>query len=120
MREKILKLFEVSKTTKSYLNFVDMMCKAMADQINDAVLAARATERIMSVVEAEMPLLNEKFVQLYADTYTEEEIDAMIAYYTSPVGKKVIAVSSQLTADAAQISNSILGAKISEALATLI
>lgn len=115
MREKILKLFEVSHSTETYMTFVDIMCNAFAAQLDDEELAEKAVDAIRSTVKAEMPALNEKFVELYARTYTEEEIDGMIAYHSSPVGQKVAAVGKQLAQDAAAIS-SVLEPKIQAAV----
>lgn len=107
MREKILKLFEVSHSNEIYMSFVDLMCEEMKHQSDDAELADKAVAAIKTVIATEMPALNEQFVQLYADTYNEEEIDAMIAYHTSPVGLKAEAMRKHLTAEGARISQGI-------------
>ncbi|MFN7331571.1 MAG: DUF2059 domain-containing protein, partial [Flavobacterium sp.] len=39
--------------------------------------------------DAMMKKINEKTAEVYAQTYTKEDIKAMMAFYNSPVGKKM-------------------------------
>lgn len=48
--------------------------------------------------DASLPSFYDKLVKVYADTYTKEDIKAMLAFYDSPVGKKISAKSDELTA----------------------
>jgi hypothetical protein len=41
--------------------------------------------------------LEPDYVELYSQTFTEEEIDAMIAFYKSPAGQSMIAKTPELT-----------------------
>lgn len=107
MREKILKYFELTRSMEASMIFVDIMCDAMAAEMGNDDLADRAVNAIRSTVKAELPSLTDKFVELYARTYNEEEIDAMIAYHSSPVGQKIAAVSKQLSFDGAALGNTL-------------
>lgn len=46
--------------------------------------------------DATLPSFYDKIAQVYMDTYTKEDIKAMIAFYETPVGKKMTAKSSEL------------------------
>ncbi|HEU0136020.1 MAG TPA: DUF2059 domain-containing protein [Flavobacterium sp.] len=47
--------------------------------------------------EATMPPVYEKLVKIYSETYTKEDIKAMLVFYDSPVGKKISSKSDALT-----------------------
>lgn len=48
--------------------------------------------------------LEPDFVDLYATTYTEEELDGILAFYKSPVGQKMLEKTPELMARGVQIS----------------
>ncbi|RTY92521.1 DUF2059 domain-containing protein [Flavobacterium sp. GT3R68] len=45
---------------------------------------------------ATLPSLYDKITKVYMDTYTKEDVKAMLAFYESPVGKKMTAKSGEL------------------------
>lgn len=45
---------------------------------------------------ASLPALYDKLVKVYSETYTKEDIKAMIAFYDSPVGKKMAEKTEEL------------------------
>jgi hypothetical protein len=115
MREKITKLFEMTDSADMFRNFVGMMLEQVrmiygADepQLVDAII-----NRANAVVVTEMPRIMEEFVRLYEDTYNENEIDAMLVWHDSPVGRKARAMSKPLQASCMAIGASV-GAKIEE------
>lgn len=54
--------------------------------------------------------LEPEYVKLYANTYSESEIDGILAFYKSPAGQAMLAKSPQLTQGAMQIVHSKMGA----------
>ncbi|HEY4010419.1 MAG TPA: DUF2059 domain-containing protein [Acidobacteriaceae bacterium] len=48
--------------------------------------------------------LEPDFVTLYANTYTEEELDGILAFYKSPVGQKMLEKTPELMAKSTEIS----------------
>ena len=46
--------------------------------------------------DAAMPSFYEKLAKVYMETYTKEDIKAMLAFYESPVGKKMADKSAEL------------------------
>ncbi|HZD50199.1 MAG TPA: DUF2059 domain-containing protein [Silvibacterium sp.] len=49
-------------------------------------------------------LVEPEFVKLYSDTYSEEELDGILAFYHSPVGQAMLAKTPELTAKSIDIS----------------
>ncbi len=43
------------------------------------------------------------YVSLYANTYTEEEIDGILAFYKSPAGQAMVSKTPQLMTEAGQV-----------------
>ncbi len=41
--------------------------------------------------------IRDAYLQLYAETYSEQEVDGMLAFYRPPVGQSVIAKTPELT-----------------------
>lgn len=48
--------------------------------------------------------LEPDFITLYASTYTEEELDGILAFYKSPVGQSMLAKTPELMAKSTEIS----------------
>jgi hypothetical protein len=53
--------------------------------------------------------LEPEYVKLYASTYSEVEIDGILAFYKSPVGQAMLAKTPQLSAGGMQIVRSRMG-----------
>ena len=53
--------------------------------------------------------LESAYIKLYADTYTESELDGILAFYKSPAGQAMLAKTPQLTAGTMQIVHSRMG-----------
>jgi hypothetical protein len=53
---------------------------------------------------ASWKVLEPDFIKLYADTYSEEEIDGILAFYHSPVGQAMLAKTPELTEKSIEIS----------------
>ena len=48
--------------------------------------------------------LKDDYAKLYAETYTEDELDGMIAFYKTPAGKAMVEKSPTVAAKANQVS----------------
>lgn len=47
-------------------------------------------DKMMKEIEAELPKMSDKFVEIYAQNFTHEEIKQLIQFYKSPLGKTMI------------------------------
>ena len=79
-KKDVLKVIEMSGSTNAM--------KAAKDQILKMVPKEKQAAFIMEF-DATMPALYDKIAVIYMETYTKEDIKAMLAYYESPVGKKI-------------------------------
>jgi hypothetical protein len=63
-------------------------------------------QRVMDTVNQKIgwKALEPDFISLYSSTYTEEELDGIIAFYKSPVGQKMIEKTPELTAKSTQVT----------------
>jgi hypothetical protein len=65
----------------------------------------------MKVVDANFswPVLESAYVKLYADTYTEPELDGILAFYKSPAGQALLSKTPELSAGSMQIVHGRMG-----------
>lgn len=66
------------------------------------------------------PVVEPDYVSLYAETYSESEIDGILAFYKSPVGQSLLAKTPELTTKSIAISQKRVAALMPQlqALAT--
>jgi len=77
------------------MNGSNEQLKMAKDQIVKMVPAEKQAAFIIEF-DATLPSYYEKVAKVYMETYTKEDIKAMLAFYESPVGKKITAKSSEL------------------------
>ena len=106
--DKALRLAEVSGSDE----ILDQMYAAIMPQMMalagaDANLSAEEREVMNRYMERSLALLQEElnwttlsphFAQIYANVYTEEEIDVLIDFYSSDVGQKVLEKTPEVAA----------------------
>ena len=105
---------------------LDRMRSAMEQQVQATAKNAPGTEQMtpekakmqqefidnsMKVVDANFgwTVLEPAYVKLYADTYTEAELDGIVAFYQSPAGQAVLTKTPELSAGVMQIVHSRMG-----------
>ena len=55
-----------------------------------------------------MARMTDGMLELFADLYTQEELEAMVAFYESPVGRSITAKSMQATPQIIELTRSLL------------
>lgn len=88
-KENILKLLSLTKTPEIYV-------KTMLDVIEKSPLSSEDKELYSKYATSES--LAEAFVPVYQETFTDEEINAMISFYSSKAGISIV----EKTFDAAE------------------
>ncbi len=105
---------------------LDRMMSAMKSQVEATALNASGAEQMtpekkkiqQEFIDNSMKVVNDAFgwqalesayIKLYADTYTEAELDGILAFYKSPAGQAMLAKTPQLTAGTMQIVHSRMG-----------
>jgi hypothetical protein len=113
---KMAKADELLRLTKGDQNFKPLLARAQAmlkaDAVRkvpaDAAKAAKAAieQKISQILSEEMSWdkLRPQFVKLYADKFTEEELDGILAFYKSPLGQAWNTKSAEVTAEAVKVS----------------
>jgi hypothetical protein len=87
--EELLQLTQGDQMVK----MMEPMMKGMAAQMNNDMPAEQRAKvgemqvKMMALVAARLSKARPALVKVYTDTYTEEEIDGILAFYKSPVGK---------------------------------
>lgn len=108
------KLKEYIKVSGAIANMTDAMDAAniyMLEQLegnhppDEIAEIKNLNEKYMLLVQARIDEFQEKFIKLYAEFYTEEDVDALITFHNSPVAQKQRDVSSKLLVRAIEISS---------------
>ena len=87
-KKEVLKLIEISGTSSQM--------KLVKDQLLKMIPKDKQKE-FEADFEASLPEMYNNYAKIYTKLYTKEDIKAMIAFYESPVGKKIYANSSEMT-----------------------
>lgn len=96
LASKLLETMDVGKVmTQSFESIKQMqssMTKQMVKNAKDQQLAIKNQHKIMDLMQKELSWekLRPEFEKLYAETYSLEELNGLIKFYESPVGKKFI------------------------------
>ncbi len=93
---KLLEVMEVGKMlNQSFDSMKKMqgeMTKKLVENAKDQKIAIKHQQEIMDLMKKELSWdnLRPEFEKLYAETYSAEELEALINFYQSPIGKKFI------------------------------
>jgi hypothetical protein len=116
--EEMMKLTHADRTIQQFVEQIKSMQMAQISKMDipagEREAADEMQQKIMALVSDRLQWDKVKpaFVKLYSDTYTEEEIGAIVEFYRSPAGKAMLekmpqlmqrsmAVGQQLTGDLA-------------------
>ena len=117
--ERLMQVMKVQSQLETvYAQALPIMQNAMRQSIGARMSAAEAEHlfdvvmpRIDAVVREEFgwAKLKPSFAAIYADTFTQEEVDGLIAFYEGPVGKALVAKTPQLTQRSFQMMQQRMG-----------
>ncbi|HEV2577828.1 MAG TPA: DUF2059 domain-containing protein [Acidobacteriaceae bacterium] len=100
----------MDQLTKSVMQQVQTMTQSMpgADQATpeQKKLVADFQQRVLDLVNKRLgwKALEPDFINLYATTYTEEDLDGIIAFYKSPVGQKMLEKTPELMTKSTELT----------------
>jgi hypothetical protein len=110
------------------LRAADLMVGAMEANVPAQRAASAATgippvfwDRLMTAVRAQKGELLDSLVPIYARAYDLSELDALLAFYKSPLGRRVIELQPMLlkeSTQAGQLWGERIGASVGEQLAS--
>ena len=114
LAEELLLLTEVDKNIEKSFGMIEQM---QMDQVKNMKLPKELSKedsekiasmqgKIMDIIVKELgwDKLKEDFIDIYADTFTKEELEGIIAFYKTPVGQKFIKKQPQLMQKSIEIS----------------
>lgn len=87
-KKDVMKLVESAGSTSSM--------KVAKDQILKMIPADKQAA-FQKDFDAMMPGLYDKIAKIYMETYTKEDVKAMLAFYATPVGKKMSEKAGEIT-----------------------
>ena len=108
-RAKVDQLFVLTKVDDMMTQMISQMSAAMKRSADEQARKQqltpeqqldvdRFTVKVDGILKQSLSMENLKpvFLKVYMDTYTEEELDGIIAFYQSPAGKAFLAKTPQL------------------------
>lgn len=106
--EEMLRLTNAEQMMRQSLDQIQAMQAAQLVKIPGA---ANIQDRIMQLVKDRMSWekLRPAFVQLYVDTYTDEELDGIVAFYKSPAGKAFVEKMPVLMDKSMKLTQNMVG-----------
>ena len=117
--EQLLTLTGVESQTDKMMD--QMFKMAVANFPTDAPPEVRAKleemqKKVFALISERMSWQKMKpvYVKLYAEVYTDEELDGMIAFFSSPAGRSMTAKSPILMQRSMQVVQSLMGEVLPE------
>ena len=108
-RAKVEQLFTLTKVDTMMSQMMSQMSASMKQAADEQARKQQLTPEQQASVDhfttrvdgilkqsLSMDTLKPVFLKVYMDTYTEEELDGIIAFYNSPAGKAFVAKTPQL------------------------
>jgi uncharacterized protein len=105
--QELLQVAKMDQGFKQLLERAQATVKAQSTRQATAPADKAALEEKISPILAQQlnwETLKPQYVKVYADTYTEEELDAILAFYKSPAGQAWFAKSSEVGEKARKIT----------------
>ena len=112
--EKMLKLTNVSDMMKPVLDQMqvqlDRQFQPQATSSAKKAIVKKYTNEIVSTTKAALKWdkIKKPFIELYMKVYSEAEINELIKFYESPIGKKMIAKMPELMKETMALSQEIM------------
>lgn len=117
LAEELLVLMKVNETVEQSMAMVKQMMPAQMDQAAQASgqtnippdVKNKAGQMMdMIIKEMSWEKMKEDYIALYADTFTEEELKGLIAFYKSPVGQALAKKTPELTKKSMELSQKMM------------
>lgn len=110
MREKLKEFLHLTGAVSGMAEVVEKANAYMLNQLDEqyppeTVAEIKAlNEKYQTILQARLDEVTEKYISLYAEYYTEEDVDALLAFYRSPVAQKQREVQFKIIDRAIEIS----------------
>jgi hypothetical protein len=110
-RAAAVKLMDLLEMNKNFDNSMQQVVKMQEGMVEQMDLSEEEKAEALAAMKSGMKVTLEKFswkkmegmfVDIYAEVFTTEELNGIIAFYESPAGQKFIAKQPELTAKTMQ------------------
>ena len=104
---------ELAQVTKSMNSVMAAMANSM--KVGEDVppeVATAMREAIVESTRAVFPSMTDRMATLYAEAYTVEELEAIVAFFKSPAGRSMTAKNDQLVANMLPMLANEFGGKL--------
>jgi hypothetical protein len=116
LAEELLGLMDIQKNIEKSYEMVKQMVPAQLKQmgVSEETLRDKAKvemQKMMDLIMNEMSWdkLKDDYISIYAETFTEEELEGVVEFYKSPIGRKFIEKQPELLRRSMQISQKQMG-----------
>ncbi len=112
--EKIFELMDAEKMVDSIYTQIDQLYAKMAEDLNiekeDRPVFERYMQKLSALMREEMTWEKMKgpITEIYITHYTEEEIDALLAFYSSDEGRSILKKMPAVIQDSMKISQNMV------------
>lgn len=117
-RQKIEQLLQLTNSASMLDQMFDQMRGVIAQQREMMNLSKEDSKEMTAEIEnltfgilkerLSWDKLKPKFIELYAETFTEEEVSGMVAFYQSPAGKASIEKMPKLMGRSMAVTNEMM------------
>ena len=124
--EKLLQVMKVqSQLEMIYAQTLPAMQNAMRQSLGTSMQSAEAEHmfdvvmpRVNAVIREDLgwAKLKPGFAAIYAETFTQQEVDGLIAFYEGPTGRALVAKTPQLTQRSMQMMQQRMGPVMQRAM----
>lgn len=111
LAEELLVLMDTKENIERSFEIIKQMQKSQLQQMNvpgkESFEKAQAIrEKVMDLISQELSWdkLKDDYITVYADTFSEKELEGIINFYKTPVGKKFIEKTPELMKKSMDIS----------------
>ena len=104
-QESIKELFQLMKQDSAIMKTFDSLIPMIAQKENqsmDSVAKEKVDGSMMmfkGIVKVIISMVTEERIKLYDRYYTQDEINQLITFYKSPIGRKYVTTSPEITKD---------------------
>lgn len=116
LAEELLSLMDIQQNIERSFEAVKSMQTAQFQQMSGmsgeaSTQAQESVQKMMDMIAQEMSWdkLKDDYIRIYAETFSEEELQGIIAFYKTPVGSKFIEKSPELMQRAMELSQRQMG-----------
>ena len=115
MDEDMKKFFKVSGTEASFKNIIPVMIENLKQNQAFSTIPEEFWTEFAKEAETSYKVLEEQIGEVYKKHFTSAEIKQLIAFYESPIGKKLVSEQPQIQTESYQLGSEwgrLLGEKV--------